>query len=76
MRLLAVILDLGRASEPVTETQRGLPRASEIPGVYIAIDSTRGEDVWMVSRKVDICDGAAMALQRVLDSATGPAIIT
>lgn len=67
--ILAVVLDLGGAGEPVAEGEHGLPRSPEIPTVDIAIHGAGRKRVRVVGREVDVGDGAAVGLKGVLDSA-------
>lgn len=66
VRVLAVVLNLGGAGEPVAKCEYRLSWASKIPTVYVTVDSARRELIWMVRRPIDVGDGSAVALERVL----------
>jgi hypothetical protein len=69
--ILTIVLDLRSSGVPVTERQRRFPRLPQIPAVDIPVHGTRGEDVGMVRREIDVRNRPAMALQGMLDSTIG-----
>lgn len=62
MGVLPIPLDLRRSGEPLCKTDDRLGWFSEVPAVDIAINSTRGKDIWMMGREVDISDGVRMSM--------------
>jgi hypothetical protein len=67
MLILPVPFDLSSSSIPICEGIDRLCRPSEVPTMDIAIDSTGGEEVWMVGREVDIGNGSRVGMEGVLD---------
>ena len=69
MRVLAAVFYLGRAGKPVAKGEDGLPRPPKVPAVNEAVDGTSRQHVMMVGREIDVGDGSAVGLERVLDGA-------
>lgn len=55
------------AGKPVTEGESWLSRTTKVPAVDITIHSASGERVRVVGGEVDVGDGAAVTLERVLN---------
>jgi hypothetical protein len=72
MLILAVPFHLRRASLEVGNSEARFPEETlldggadaQVPGVHKAVDSAGCQDIWVMSRKVDVSDGALMSRQR------------
>lgn len=67
VRILSVPLDLCGSSIPIAEAHSRSSRCAEIPAMYKAVNGACCEDVWMESRKIDICNGSRMSVQHMFN---------
>ena len=59
--------DLRRTSKPITKADCRPCGMPYIPTVHKAINRTSGQDIQMMSGKVDISDGPCMCMQNVFN---------
>jgi hypothetical protein len=67
MLVLSRPLDLRRRSEPVGEAESRPPRRPQIPAMHETVHGARCENVWVVRREVDVCDGTPVAVKDKLN---------
>lgn len=61
--VLAVVLDLGRASEPVAEAHDGPARSAQVPAVYKRVDTACGKHVRLVRAEIYVGDCACVRVE-------------
>lgn len=71
MLVLSVPFDLGGASIPIRKSHGRPRRSPKVPAVDIAIDGACCKHVRVMGREVDVCNGAGMGMQSMLDGRVG-----